>query len=221
MNIKNKIAKRAAQELKDGMIANLGFGIPILAANYIPDGVNVILQSESGALNFTSSVKYGEDDPFFCGAGGAPITALPGCSIVDLATSFLILRGGHVDITILGALEVDSGGSIANWGIPYGNDKYVPGFGGAIDILVGTKKVVVAMTHKSKNGLSKIKEKCSLPISAVGVVNLIITEQAVIEVTDEGLVLKEIAQKSTVNEVIKNTEAKLIISDNLKVSHIL
>ncbi|MHC6180313.1 3-oxoacid CoA-transferase subunit B [Clostridium sp. JNZ X4-2] len=221
MNIKNKIAKRAARELKDGMVVNLGFGIPTLAANYIEKGINVMLQSENGVLNFGTDVKENEDSPFFCGASGGPINALPGCSIANLDTAFLILRGGHVDITILGALEVDSEGNIANWAVPCGNDKYIPGVGGAMDILVGTKKVVVAMTHKAKDGSSKIKRKCSMPISAVKAVNLIITDEAVIKVTDEGLLLEEIAQGLTVEQVVKDTEPELIISENLKVSDIL
>ncbi|MEY8000204.1 3-oxoacid CoA-transferase subunit B [Clostridium sp. Mt-5] len=221
MSIKNRIAKRAARELKDGMVVNLGFGIPTLAANHIDKEINVILQSENGVLNFGTNVKKNEDNPFFCGASGGPITALPGCSIVNLDTAFLILRGGHVDITILGALEVDSEGSIANWAVPYGDDKYVPGMGGAMDILVGTKKVVVAMIHKAKDGSPKIKKECSLPISAVRAVDLIITDEAVIKVTDEGLLLEEIAQGITIDEVIKDTEPELIISENLKVSDIL
>ncbi|MCI1945559.1 3-oxoacid CoA-transferase subunit B [Clostridium luticellarii] len=221
MNKRNKIAKRAAKELKDGMVVNLGFGIPILAANYVDKGVNVILQSENGILNYGTNIKTSEGNPFFCAASGEPVAALPGCSIFTLDMSFLILRGGHVDMTILGALEVDSEGSIANWATPYGNNKYGPGMGGAIDILVGTKKVVVTMTHKSKNGEPKIREKCSMPLSAVKAVDLIITDEAVVRVTDEGLLLEEIAQGLTVDEVVKDTEAKLIISDNLKVSEIL
>lgn len=221
MDVRNKIAKRAAEELKDGMVVNLGFGIPTLAANYIDEGINVILQSENGILNYGTDIKKNGGSPFFCGASGGPVSALPGCSICNLDMSFLILRGGHVDITILGALEVDSQGSIANWAVPYGDGKYGPGMGGAIDILVGTKKVVAAMIHKAKDGSPKIKKKCSLPISAVKAVNLIITDEAVIKVTDEGLFLEEIAQGLTAEQVIKDTEPKLIISENLKVSDIL
>lgn len=221
MDMKNRIAKRAAQEFKDGMVVNLGFGVPVLAGNYIPEGVKVILQSENGILNFGANAKKGEDNPFICGAGGPPLTTLPGCSIFDLATSFLIIRGGHVDMTILGALEVDQEGNIANWAIPYGNGKYGPGVGGAMDLLVGAKKVVATMTHTAKDGSSKILKKCALPLSAAKAVNLIITELAVMEVTDKGLVLREIAQGTTLEEVIKKTDAELIVPEDLKVSDIL
>lgn len=216
MKAKEIIARRAAQEFKDNMVVNLGFGIPVLAGNYIPEGVNVILQSENGILSFGPNAKEGEDDPFFCNAGGAPVTALPGCCIFDLAKSFEIIRGGHVDMTILGALEVDQEGNIANWAMPIGEGKYSPGMGGAMDLLVGARKVVVTITHNLKDGSPKILKKCTLPLSAAKVVDLIVTEIAVLEVTDEGLVLKEVAPGITVDEVLERTDAELIIPDDVK-----
>lgn len=217
MNTKKMIAERAAKEFKDGMVVNLGFGIPVLAGNYIPEGVNVILQSENGILNFGANAELGEDDPSFCAAGGGPVTEVPGCCIFNLDTSFLIIRGGHVDMTILGALEVDQHGNIANWAMPYGENKYGPGMGGAMDLLVGARKVIVTTTHTTKRGKSKILRKCTLPLSAAGVVNLIITELAVMQVTEEGLVLKEVAPGVTVEEVIAKTEAELIVPQEVGV----
>ncbi|MCY6960202.1 3-oxoacid CoA-transferase subunit B [Clostridium brassicae] len=215
MNIKTIIAKRAAQEFKDCMVVNLGFGIPVMAANYIQEGVDVILQSENGVLSFGPNANLGEEDPTLCNAAGVPITSLPGCCIVDIDTSFLIIRGGHVDMTILGALEVDQEGNIANWAIPYADGRYGPGVGGAMDLLTGAKKVVVTTTHTTKEGKSKILKKCTMPLSAKGAVDLIITELAVMEVTTKGLVLKETAPGVTVKEVIQKTDADLIIPNEV------
>ena len=216
MNPKKRIAMRAAKEFKDGMVVNLGFGIPVLSSNYIPEKVNVTLQSENGILNFGGVAKLGEEDCTFCNAAGMPMTELVGCSLFNLDTSFAIIRGGHVDITILGALEVDQYGNIANWALENKDGRYSPGMGGAMDLLVGAKKVIATTVHTTKGGESKILKKCKLPLSAKGVVDLIITELAVIEVTKEGLVLKEIAPEATVEEVIKKTDADLIISDEIK-----
>ncbi|MCT4507892.1 MAG: 3-oxoacid CoA-transferase subunit B [Tepidibacter sp.] len=215
MNPKKRIAKRAAKEFKDGMVVNLGFGIPVLASNYIPEEVNVTLQSENGILNFGEVAKLGEEDNTFCNAAGMPVTPLIGCSLFNLDTSFAIIRGGHVDITILGALEVDQNGNIANWALKNKDGKYSPGMGGAMDLLVGAKKVIATTLHTTKNGESKILKECKLPLSAKGVVDLIITELAVIQVTKEGLVLKELAPEVTADEVIKKTDADLIIPDEI------
>lgn len=207
------IARRIAKEFNSGMIINLGIGMPTAAANYIPDGVDVILQTENGGLRFGAAPKVGESDPDLGNAGGEPITMLPGASAFDLSTSFSIIRGGHVDMTVLGALEVDQEGNIANWKIP---GKFVPGMGGAMDLLVGAKKVVVALSHTNKEGESKILKKCTLPLSAAKVVDLIITEKAVMKVTPRGLVLKEVAPGLSVEEVVKSTDADLIIAEDIK-----
>ncbi|AJA46984.1 butyrate--acetoacetate CoA-transferase subunit B [Clostridium pasteurianum DSM 525 = ATCC 6013] len=213
MDAREIIARRVAKEFKDGMVINLGFGIPTLSSNFIPEGINVILQTENGGLLFGPKPERGHSDPDVANAGGEPITMLPGSSTFDLAVSFGIIRGGHVDATVLGALEVDENGNIANWKIP---GKFVPGMGGGMDLLVGAKRVIVAMTHTDKKGNPKILKNCTLPLSASGVVNLIITEKAVIEVTPEGLLLKEISPNVTLEEVIKSTEAELIIPQKLQ-----
>lgn len=217
MNAREVIARRIAKEFKNGMVVNLGFGIPTASANFIPDGTNVILQTENGGLLFGPKPKLGESDPDIANAGGEPITMLPGASAFDLAVSFCIIRGGHVDTTVLGALEVDQAGNISNWKIP---GKFVPGMGGGMDLLVGSKKVIAAMTHASKDGNPKILKKCTLPLSAANAVDLIITEKSVIEITEKGLVLKETAPEVTVEEVVALTEANLIISDNVKIMDI-
>jgi acetate CoA/acetoacetate CoA-transferase beta subunit len=211
--IQNYIARRVAQELEDGSIVNLGIGLPTKVANYLPDGVQVILQSENGFVGLGPSQTEDNYDPTIVNAGGQPVTILPGGCFFDSATSFGIIRGGHVDLTILGALQVDEKGSIANYMIP---GKMVPGMGGAMDLLTGAKRVIVAMEHTAK-GAPKILKTCNLPLTAVGVVNLIVTEMAVIEVTTEGLVLKEVNPKFSVAQVMEATEAHLIVSENLKV----
>ncbi|MCD3246675.1 3-oxoacid CoA-transferase subunit B [Clostridium botulinum C] len=213
MNDREIIARRIGKEFKDGMVVNLGIGIPTGSANYIPEGVDVILQTENGGLRFGAAPKIGESDPDFGNAGGEPITMLPGGSAFDLATSLGIIRGGHVDMTVLGALEVDQEGNISNWKIP---GVFVPGMGGAMDLLVGAKKVIVSLTHTNKKGESKILKRCKLPLSAAKAVDLIITEKAVMRVTEKGLVLQEVAPGVTVEEVVKLTEADLIIAENIK-----
>ena len=213
MNGKEIIARRIAKEFKEGMVANLGFGIPNMAANYLPEGMEIILQCENGALRFGATPSIGESDPDLANSGGAPITLLPGASTFELDLSFAIIRGGHVDITALGALEVDQEGNIANWKIP---GVFVPGMGGAMDLLVGAKHVIAALIHKDKKGNSKILKKCTLPLSAKKCVDLIITDKAVMKVTDKGLVLIEVAPGVTVDEVVKITDADLIIADNIK-----
>ncbi|MCT4634119.1 MAG: 3-oxoacid CoA-transferase subunit B [Firmicutes bacterium] len=214
MDAREVIARRIAKEFKDGMVINLGFGMPTKSANYIPDGTNVILQTENGGLMFGPKPSKETADPDLANAGSEPITMLPGASTFDLAFSFGIIRGGHVDATVLGALEVDQKGNIANWKIP---GKYVPGMGGAMDLLVGAKKVIVSLAHADKNNNSKVLKECTLPLSAAGVVDLIITEKAVMKVTEDGLVLKEVAPGITVNEVVEMTDAELIIDPDVKV----
>ncbi|MCT4634268.1 MAG: 3-oxoacid CoA-transferase subunit B [Firmicutes bacterium] len=216
MGVKEIIAQRAAKEFQDGMVVNLGFGIPVMAANYIDDGVDVTLQSENGILNFGPNAPLGTEDHTICNAAGTPITTANGCSIFDIATSFLIIRGGHVDMTILGALEVDQHGNIANWAIPNKEKKYAPGVGGAMDLLTGAKKVVVTTTHTTKDGSSKIKKDCIMPLSAKGAVDRIITELAVMDVTDKGLVLKEVMPGVSVEHVVECTDAELIVPEGLK-----
>lgn len=210
--IKEFIAKRVAKELKDGDIVNLGIGLPTMVANYIPEGVNIFLQSENGFIGLGPAPEAGKEDKHIVNAGGQPVTILPGGAFFDSATSFGIIRGGHVDVTVLGALQVDEEGNLANWMIP---GKMVPGMGGAMDLVVGAKKVIIAMEHTQK-GSPKILNKCTLPLTAAKQVDMIITEMGVMEVTDKGIVLKEINPEFTVEEVQAATEAKLIIADDLK-----
>jgi len=204
---KTIIARRVAKELKDGQLVNLGIGLPTLASNYLEPGVNVILQSENGVIFMGPEAEKGQEDPNLTNAGGIPVTILPGGAYFDSSLSFALIRGGHVDVTVLGTLEVDQEGNIANWIIP---GKLVPGMGGAMDLLCGAKKVIVATTHTAK-GQPKILKRCSLPLSAQKEVDLIITELAVMEVTDKGLVLREIHPDTTIEEVASLTEADLVI----------
>ena len=213
-NIKEIIAKRIAQELSDGDVVNLGIGLPTLVANYLPEGVDIILQSENGMLGVDAAPEKGKEDPDLVNAGGAYITAKKGACYFDSATSFTIIRGGHVDAAVLGALEVDEKGNLASHKVP---GKMIPGMGGAMDLATGAKKIIIATVHSNK-GIPKILKKLTLPVTAVGVVSMIVTEMAVIEVTPEGLVLKEIYEDTTVEEVQKATEAELIISPELKTS---
>ena len=212
MDNKEFIARKIAEELKDGEVVNLGIGLPSMVANYVPEGVNVILHSENGFLGIGAAPEAGKENKDIVNAGGQFVTVKKGAGFFDSATSFGIIRGGHVDVAVLGALEVDEKGNLANYMIP---GKMVPGMGGAMDLVSGAKKVIIAMTHTSK-GESKILKKCSLPLTATGKVNLIITELAVIEVTPMGLLLKEIAPGVTVEEVLKSTEANLMVDHNLK-----
>ncbi|NLN48908.1 MAG: CoA transferase subunit B [Clostridiales bacterium] len=210
--IRNFIAKRVAQELKDGNIVNLGIGLPTFVANFIPEDVEVTLQSENGFVGMGPVPAEGEEDCDMVNAGGQHVTILPGGAFFDSADSFLIIRGGHVDVTVLGALEVDEKGNLANWMVP---GKMVPGMGGAMDLVTGAKKVIIAMNHTAK-GNHKILKECSLPLTAVECVDLIVTEMGVMEVTEEGLVLIEINPEFTVEEVQNSTGAQLIIPDDLK-----
>ncbi len=210
--IREVIAKRVALELKDGDVVNLGIGLPTMVPNYLKSDVHVILQSENGLLGMGPKPAEGQENPELTDAGGGYITAVTGACSFDSATSFGIIRGGHVDVTILGALQVDEKGDLANWIIP---GKKAPGMGGAMDLLVGAKKVILAMEHTAK-GNPKILKKCTLPLTAAGQVNLIVTEMGVMEITPKGIVLREINPEFTVEQVQAATEAQLIIADDLK-----
>ncbi len=212
LDAKVVIAKRVAQELHDGDVVNLGIGLPTLVANYIPEDVDITFQSENGFLGLGPSPEPDKVDMELVNAGGQPVTIVSGGCYFDSCTSFGIIRGGHVDATVLGALQVDEKGNLANWIVP---GKMVPGMGGAMDLVVGAKQVIVAMQHTQK-GAHKILAECTLPLTAKEQVNLIITELAVIEVTKEGLVLRELGPEATVEEVQEATGAKLIIPENIK-----
>jgi acetate CoA/acetoacetate CoA-transferase beta subunit len=213
---KEIIAGRVAKELKDGQLVNLGIGLPTLVANYIPEGMDIVFQSENGMVGMGPAAKVGEEDLDITNAGAQYVTVLPNGAFFDSATSFSLIRGGHVDITVLGALEVDQEGNLANWIVP---GKMVPGMGGAMDLVTGAKKVIVAMQHTGK-GEPKILKKCRLPLTARAQVDLIVTELCVLEVTKEGLVLKEMHKDTNVEEIRALTEAELIISENIKIMEV-
>ena len=210
-DIKNFIAARVAKELHDGDIVNLGIGLPTLIPAHLDPSVHIILQSENGFVGL-KPVEKGKEDPHVVNAGGVYAGIADDGAFFDSATSFAIIRGGHVDATVLGSLQVDEKGNIANWIIP---GKMVPGMGGAMDLVVGAKKVIVAMEH-TNSGKHKILKECTLPLTATGQVNMIITEMGVMDVTPEGIVLKEYNPEFTVEQIQEATEAKLIIADDLK-----
>ncbi len=214
MNAKELIVKRVAQELKDGDVVNLGIGLPTKVVDYIPEGLTVILQSENGMINMgPTPMSDIQTDTYITDAGANLATIKQGGMFFDSAFSFSIIRGGHVDITVLGGLQVDQEGNLANWVIP---GKMFPGMGGAMDLATGAKRVIVAMEHCSKDGSAKILKKCTLPLTAKNSVSLIVTEKAVIEVCPEGLILQEIQPGSTLEEILAITEADLIIPDYLQ-----
>lgn len=206
------MARRAAQELEDGFYVNLGIGIPTLVANYIPEDVDVTLQSENGMLGMGPFPFEGEEDPDLINAGKQTITELRRTSYFSSADSFGMIRGGHIDLSILGAMEVSEKGDIANWMIP---GKMVKGMGGAMDLVAGVKRVVVVMDHTSKAGDPKLLKQCSLPLTGTGVVDLIITTMGVFEVTESGLVLIELAPDVTLDDIKASTEASYKVSDKL------
>lgn len=210
--IKSYIARRAAKELRDGDVVNLGIGLPTMVPQFLPDDVHVTLQSENGIVGTAAVDEWTHSPLHIVDAGGSPSAVAAGGAFIDSATSFAMIRGGHIDATILGGLEVDAEGSLSNWIIP---GKKMPGMGGAMDLLVGAKKVIVTMEHTAK-GSPKILKKCRLPYTAVKCVNKIITEMAVIDVTEDGLVLSEYNPEFTIEQIQKATEAELIISGSLK-----
>lgn len=206
------IAKRIAEELKDGDIVNLGIGLPTLVADFIPKGIDVMFQSENGFIGLGPVPDKGNEDYSLVNAGGQPVTIKSGGAFFDSATSFAIIRGGHLDITVLGALEVDQKGNFSSWIIP---GKHIPGMGGAMDLAVGAKKVIIAMEHLTKEGKPKILKKCTLPLTAKEEADLIVTDMGVFKITAKGLLLTEILSGCTLDDIKAATDADLIISDKL------
>ena len=209
---KNGIAKRIAQELKDGYYVNLGIGIPTLVANYIPEGTEVILQSENGLLGIGSFPEKGKADPDLINAGKQTVTAIKGASFFDSATSFAMIRGGHIDLTVLGAFEISETGDIASWKIP---GKLVKGMGGAMDLVASAKNIIVATTHTNRKGESKLLKKCTLPLTGVACVKRIVTDLAVLDVTEKGFKLVERAPGVSIEEIKNATEGTLIIEGEI------
>ncbi|MEI7980348.1 MAG: CoA transferase subunit B [Bacteroidota bacterium] len=211
---KNGIAKRIARELRDGFYVNLGIGIPTLVANYIPEGMQIMLQSENGLLGIGPFPVPADIDPDLINAGKQTITAIPGAAFFDSSASFAMIRGGHIDLTVLGAFEVSESGDIASWKIP---GKLVKGMGGAMDLVASAKNIIVAMMHTNPQGESKLLKNCTLPLTGVGVVKRIVTDLAVLDVTPEGFRLIERAADVTIEEIMRATEGRLIVEGEIPV----